>query len=269
MIVLAVALALSASTATDQERASETGRTLGSVDALRAQGAYQEAAAELRGWLARWSGQGHDASSMVAEAARMRALMRQMVAMQALLQEASHDETAARGLLAALIDPARPTPRTAEQARALELLSRHDPFVRKLLDAAFPAQLVLEVDGPVTDEHLLSFPLENALIEVSRDALPVGRGPGASQLRVRLTMRENDTSRSALFAGTSMKSYAVFMSAEMVAADGASIARAATSTAVLGINAGYAARSGMSKCGQLIYQQLVDAIAARAAAGGT
>lgn len=262
MLMLTLVLALSASTAQDQERANDTGRTLNRVDALRAQGAYDDAANELRGWMERWSA--FDSPTFFGDVERMRALMKKMVEMQELLQEAPDDGRAARRLLAHLVEGVTPTARTAEQVRALQLLARHDPEVQELLDAAFPARLVVEIDGLLTDERLLSFPLENALADLSRDALPIGRGPGASELRVRLMMRENDTSNSVLFSGTSMRSYAVHLSAELVGADGESIARAATTTAVLGINPGNGAKSGMPKCARLIYQELVDEIAKRA-----
>ena len=258
MIAFALALSLSAATALDTERANDTGRTLQAVDALRARGEYDRAARELRGWQSRWdSGTAFGSPTFSAEAERMKALMLKMVEMQELMHEALDDEGAARRYLAHLVEPAKPTSRTAEQAMALKLLARHDADVMELLNSAFPAHLVVEVDSPLIDENVIAFPLENALAEVSRHALPVGRGPGASELRVRLTMFENDRTNSIL-SGTAMRSYAMHMSAEIVGADGESIVRAATTTAVLGINPGNGAKFGMPKCAQLIYQQLVD-----------
>lgn len=80
-------------------------------------------------------------------------------------------------------------------------------------------------------------------------------------------MRENDTSKSYLFSGTSMKSYAMHMTAEVVAPDGEALLRAATTTAVLGINPGNGVKGGVQRCAQLLYQQLVDELAKRAALG--
>lgn len=265
MLALTLALAFAATTAQAQERATDTGRTLQMVDALRARGDYDAAAIELRGWLERWLTVNWDSPTFLDELERMQDLMQKMVEMEALVQAADDDAGAARKLLSLIIDPAQPTPRTREQAMALRLLARHDPDVKELLNAAFPAHLGrIEVDSPLLDENVLSFPLENALAEVSSHALPILRGAGASELRVHLTMLENDKHNS-LLEGTAMRSYAMHMSAEIVGADGESIVRAATTTAVLGINPGNGAKYGMTKCAQLIYQQLVDELAKRAA----
>jgi hypothetical protein len=263
-----VALVAFAPASTASDAAVDAGTTLNTVDALRARGEYDKAAAELRGWIERWNhGSIHD-PSFLAQAEHMQALMKKMVEMEALLARARDDEGAARSYLRHVVNPAEPSTRTAEQARALLLMARHDKEVMAMVNAAFPARLSIEVDaGLMEDPNLLAFPLESALVEVSRDHFPIVRGAGSSEMRVRIVMRENDTSKSGLFAGTSMKSYAMHMTAEIVAPDGEALLRAATTTAVLGINPGNGVKGGVQRCAQLLYQQLVDELAKRAALG--
>lgn len=264
-----VALVVFAPASTASDAAIDAGRTLNTVDAMRARGEYEKAATELRGWVERWnSGSIYD-PSFLAQAARMQELMKKMVEMEALLARARDDAGAARAYLRHVVNLAEPSTRTAEQARGLMLVARHDKDIMAMVNAAFPARLSIEVNaGLMEDPNVLAFPLESALVEVSRDQFPIVRGAGASEMRVRVSVRENDTSKSYLFAGTSMKSYAITMSAEIVAPDGEALLRAATTTAVLGINPGNGVKGGVQRCAQLLYQQLVDELAKRAALGG-
>lgn len=268
LTVALVSLLLVAPASTSSDAAADAGRTLNVVDALRARGEYEAAAEELRGWSGRWNSGSIADPSFLVQAERMQELMKKMVEMEALLARARDDPGAARAYLRHVVNPTEPSTRTAEQARALLLVARHDKEVMALVNAAFPARLVIDVDaGIMEDPNLLAFPLESALLEVSRDHFPIVRGGGASELRVRVVMRENDTSKSFLFSGTSMKSYAMHMTAEIVAPDGEPLLRAATTTAVLGINPGNGVKGGVPRCAQLLYQQLVDELAKRASLG--
>lgn len=266
--LLATTLSLATVSPAQQKAAEDTGVTLRRVDELRAQGEYDRAADELRGWIERWNRGVLDDPNFFRQVDRMRELMKKMLEMEELLASARDSPRAAREYLRHVVSPAEPSTRTAEQARALRLVARHDRDVQAMIDAAFPARLSIEVDADIIeDPNLLAFPLESALTEVSARDFPIVRPTqaGSAEIRVRIAMRVNDTSNSILFSNTAMKSYAIHMSAEIVAPDGESLLRAATTTAVLGINPGNGAKGGVQRCAQLLYQQLVDELAKRAA----
>jgi hypothetical protein len=233
------------------------------VDELKRAAQYRRAADELRGWFFRWS---VDLSGdLDAESRRMNELMLQMVELEELVQRADEHPRAARAYLERVTTLASPTTKTVEQARGLLLVAKHDPEVRRLLDAAFPARVVVEARGETVDDDLFAFPFESALVEMSRGGLVVVRGDhaGASTLRVRVIVKENNRDNSNL-AGTSMRSYGTFMTAVLEGADGQELSSVATTTSLLGINPGFAARHGADRAAALLYEALVDDIAKRA-----
>ncbi len=130
------------------------------------------------------------------------------------------------------------------------------------VDAACPARVTVEVTGMAPSPGVLAFPVENALVEMSRDALPVVRGAGASTL----DLSENDTRSSPVFAGTGMHSYAVTMTAILTGADGEALSKVATTTAIVGINPGDAARADALRAARLLYAAVVEDVAKRAVA---
>ena len=266
LVVIAATLVPSSPLGAKDARAADVGRTLRVVEELRAHAAYEDAVDEVNGLMKRWYDAGISGPDMVAEADRMRDLLRDLVGLDEASQAAESNPRAARRYLRMLIDPAQPTGRSIEQAHALTLLAKHDSRVQELLDNAFPARIVVEIAGDTPDPALQSYPFENSIVELSHDAFPIVHDAGASVLHVRITTEES-TARNGLIEGTRMKAYAMHMSAEIVGNDGVVVAKVATSLNVLGIDPGNAAHYGMVRCAQALYQQLVDEIAKKVALG--
>jgi hypothetical protein len=268
-----VALLLVAAVTHSPKLDVDYGQTMQRVDALRAAARYADAQSELRALDDRFKSEGiNDDSDALFK--RSKELLVELVELETLSQEAESDPRAARAYLAKLVSPAQPSSRTAEQAHALTLLTKHDAKVRALLDAAFPARAVVDArvagSGTRSDEaadpNIVATPFENALVEMSAGSLPVARAAaaGASELHVHLDVYENDPHNSIL-EGTRMRSYAIQMSAEVVGADGAVLSKVASTTSMLGINPGFAARHGTERAAALLYGALIDDIAKRCA----
>ncbi|MBI1946230.1 MAG: hypothetical protein HYS27_11065 [Deltaproteobacteria bacterium] len=252
----------------DQARrpqARDTGATLRRVDALRDVGDYQAAADELHGYFERWRAAGLGRPEVMAELARMDELLRHMLELRDLYQRAPNDASAAGRYLRALVDPAKPSSITAERARGIRLLARHDERLRALLERSFPARLSVTVnnhaDAELTDA--VAIPLQNALVEMSRETgLPVSLDEGPAALRLDVAVRENERANS-LLAGTAMRSYAFHLSARFVDRDGVRLLEAAHSTSGLGINPGNAVRWNMERVARQLFERIVDELAKR------
>jgi hypothetical protein len=257
----------------DTDRAADTGRVLEVVAAHRARTNYDAAAAELRGYLERWRAAGLDRPDIEAELARMHDLLRQMVEMQELVQRADSDAGAAHEYLQRVTRTAQPSMRAAEQARALRALAKHDPRVRELLRRAFPARLIVSINGEVPMDDLVVIPLTNAAVEMSQVTglqiwgAPRRDGGEMAVIKVQILVEQNDVSRNGILAGTGMRSYAFMVSARWVDDEKRNVAAVATTQNVLGISAANAARFGTEKLAMRLYEELIDSVAKRVALG--
>jgi hypothetical protein len=270
MLALVALLSVANPTTSDAARAADLGKTMSNVDVYRARGEYKNAELELKGYLERWRSSGISRPDIEAEFVRMEQLMRTMVEMETLIQQADINADAAREYLQRVTTTAEPTKRAAEQARALVLLSKHDKRVHELLRRSFPARLIVEVNGEVPMDELVEIPLTNAAIEMSQKTglqiwgAPRRDGGDMAIIKVEI-MVEQYRGSNAIFDGTSMKSYSFMMNAKLIDDEQHQVAQMATTRQALGITPQHAAKHGIERVAQTLYEEIINGVAKRAA----
>jgi hypothetical protein len=235
------------------------GQTLSRADAARLAGDYQQAAEELAGYLRRWQDHG---LLNVDESEQLQGQMRRYVELRETLERSATDDRAAAAFLRLVVTHTDPSARTVEQVRALAILAQHHPRLHELFGRVFPARLVVSVQTPAgfpPDHNEIL--LQNALVDLTRDQpLRLFADDGRETMSVVVTVIENDRKNS-LLEGTSMKSWAVHVVAELNDENGERVLRSATTTAILGINPGNAGTYGMARVADRTCAAVIDELA--------